>query len=370
MTTSVNIDAIMNQPGRVRALRRVVETVADGLGPLGDLYRRPYVDGLQNLPRDGRFLLVGNHTQFGAEVLLIPYVVRRAIGPRVRPLADRGIGLMRGPAGDLFAAYGAVVGAPETASELMRHNETILVFPGGGREMPKFKGEEYTLRWQGRSGFARLSVQHDYSIVPVGLVGGDDVYQSLTTRGGRWGQLIQGLTEKLAGRTDMAFPLVHGVGPTPIPRPQRMYLRFAAPIDTTKPARVSAEKWVTTIKQSTEESLQQALADLLTIRSNDPHPRAEPTGLGHCDPVTDRALTPGTLSAGDTIRPATSCAARPTRTATAIRARHCTNTPTSRGLRNLALISDEGHGLIALPRIFRPHESALRAAAQRYARPV
>jgi len=71
MTTSVNIDAIMNQPGRVRALRRVVETVADGLGTLVDLYRRPYVDGLQNLPRDGRFLLVGNHTQFGAEVFLI-----------------------------------------------------------------------------------------------------------------------------------------------------------------------------------------------------------------------------------------------------------------------------------------------------------
>jgi 1-acyl-sn-glycerol-3-phosphate acyltransferase len=97
MTTSVNIDAIMNQPGRVRALRRVVETVVDGLGPLGDLYGRPYVDGLQSLPRDGRFLLVGNHTQFGAEVPLISYLMRRAIGPQVRPLADRGIGLMRGP---------------------------------------------------------------------------------------------------------------------------------------------------------------------------------------------------------------------------------------------------------------------------------
>ncbi|MCW2653506.1 MAG: hypothetical protein JWR32_4482 [Mycobacterium sp.] len=44
--------------------------------------------------------------------------------------------------------------------------------------MPKFKGEEYTLRWQGRSGFARLSLRHNYPIVPVGLVGGDDVYQS------------------------------------------------------------------------------------------------------------------------------------------------------------------------------------------------
>jgi 1-acyl-sn-glycerol-3-phosphate acyltransferase len=275
MTTPVNIDAIMNQPGRVQALRRVVETVADGVGPLVDLYR-PYVDGLQNLPRDGRFLLVGNHTRFGAEALLIPYLVRRAIGNRVRPLTDRTMGRMRGPAGDLLAACGGVVGAPETASELMCHHETILVFPGGGREIPKFKGEEHTLRWHGRAGFARLSVQHNYPIVPVGLVGGDDVYRSLTTREGGWGQLSQILTEKLTGRPDMALPLRHGIGPTLIPRPQRMYLRFAVPVDTTKPAGVSEEKWVATVKQNTQESLEQTLTDLLAIRNGDPYRELNP----------------------------------------------------------------------------------------------
>jgi 1-acyl-sn-glycerol-3-phosphate acyltransferase len=272
---AVNVDAIMNQPGRVQALSRVVETVGDGLGPLVDLYQ-PYVDGLQSLPRDGRFLLVGNHTQSSVEALLISYFVRRAIGTRVRPLAVRDMGRMRGPAGDLFAAYGAVVGAPETARELMRHNETILVFPGGGREIAKFKGEQHTLRWQGRSGFARLSVESKYPVVPVGLVGGDDFYQSLTTRGGRWGRLSEGLTEKLSGRPDMALPLMRGIGPTLIPRPQRMYLRFAAPIDTTKPTRVSEEKWVAAVKQKTQESLEQTLADLLVIRSDDPYRELNP----------------------------------------------------------------------------------------------
>jgi 1-acyl-sn-glycerol-3-phosphate acyltransferase len=271
----VNIDAIINQPRRVRAWRRVAETVADGVAPLVDL-SRPYVDGLQNLPRDGRFLLVGNHTQGGVEAILIPYLVRRAIGTRVRPLADRSMSWMRGPAADLFAACGVVVGAPETARELMRHDEPILVFPGGGRELPKFKGEEHTLRWQGRAGFARLSVENNYPIVPVGLVGGDDVYRSLTTREGLWGRLSQGLTEKLSGRTDMALPLMHGIGPTLIPRPQRMYLRFAAPIVTTKPARVSAEKWVATVKQNTQESLEQTLAELLAIRNDDPYRELNP----------------------------------------------------------------------------------------------
>jgi 1-acyl-sn-glycerol-3-phosphate acyltransferase len=270
MTTDVNIDAIMNQPGRVRALRRVVETVADRVGPLVDVCR-PYVDGLQNLPGDGRFLLVGNHTQSGAEIFLMPYFARRMTGKRVRPLAERGMGRLRGPAGDLFAACGAVVGAPETASELMRHDETILVFPGGGREIAKYKGEENTLSCQGRAGFARVSVEHNYPIVPVGLVGGDDVYRSLTTREGPWGRFSQTLTKALSGRTDMALPLMHGIGPTLIPRPQRMYLRFAAPIETTKPARVSEEKWVAAVKQKTQESLEQSLADLLAIRDGDPY---------------------------------------------------------------------------------------------------
>ncbi|SCX32494.1 hypothetical protein SAMN02799620_05603 [Mycolicibacterium fluoranthenivorans] len=79
--TTTNTDVIMNQPRRFQALRGMVETVADGVAPLVDLYR-PYVDGLQKLPADGRFLLVGNHTQFGAEGLLAPCssVVRWANG--------------------------------------------------------------------------------------------------------------------------------------------------------------------------------------------------------------------------------------------------------------------------------------------------
>ena len=275
MTTPANVDAIMNQPPRIRALRRMVEVVADRAVPLIDLYR-PYVDGLAHLPADGRFLLVGNHTQFGAEALLIPYFVRRAVGSRVRPLTDRRFGRMGGPVGDLFAAAGAVVGDPETARELMRNDEPILVFPGGGREIPKFKGEEHTLRWEGRAGFARLAVEHDYPIVPAALVGGDDVYRSFTTRDGWWGRVSQGVSERLSGRSDMAVPLICGIGPTLIPRPQRMYLRFATPIATTKPARVSGEKWVATVKQKTRESLEQTLGELVELRATDPYRELNP----------------------------------------------------------------------------------------------
>ncbi len=218
--TPRNSLAANDQPARVQALTRAIFTVADRLDPVVEL-SRPYVDGLENLPCDGRFLLVGNHTTFGmAEIVMIPYFVHRQLGVRVRGLADRGFGDVRGLAADVLAAAGAVVGEPENAAELMLNDETVLVFPGGGREMPKFKGEEYQLRWEGRSGFARLAIAHDYPIVPVGLVGGDDVYHGLVERDSALGRVSQFVGRRLGGRPDMAIPPTRGLGPDSHSRPQ------------------------------------------------------------------------------------------------------------------------------------------------------
>lgn len=282
------IAMIMNPSARVRSIRGLIGKVFDGIEPLINLYR-PYVDGLECLPRDGRFLLVGNHTQSGAEVWLTSYFVRREIGTLVRPLAVRMMGDLPGLLGDVFSAYGAVVGAPETAQELMRHDQSILVFPGGGREIAKFKGEEYMLHWEGRAGFARLSVQNQYPIVPVALVGGDDVYKSVISRTSRLGQLNTEIYDKLTGRRDMAPPIGRGVGLTPLPHPRRMYLRFAQPIDTRRPKDVPADAWVTEIKNATQTALESALADLLSRRRADPYRELNPLSWRNAIPSPGQA---------------------------------------------------------------------------------
>ena len=251
-------------------MRWLLGSAADRIAPIVAL-SKPFVDGIENLPADGRFLLVGNHTHFGVtESVLIPYIVRRAIGTRVRPLADRNLGRLRGPLADLMAAYGGVVGSPEAAAKLMAHNETILVFPGGAREIAKFRDEEYTLRWHNRSGFARIAVEHQYPIVPVGHVGGDHLYQSLTTRESLWGRVSQKLSDGPGGRPDMAMPLFRGVGPTLIPRPQRMYLRFGSPIDTTAPTGTPDDDWIDAVRDRTKTDLEAILGDLQNLRDGDP----------------------------------------------------------------------------------------------------
>lgn len=263
-------DQIIDQPARVQALRKVAEVVADGLWPAIDV-TLPYVDGTENLPHDGRFLLVGNHTQSGmAEAWLTCLSVRRTLGVRVRPLTERGMGSMPGPAGDMLAACGGVVGTPENAAKLMQNNETLLVFPGGGREIGKFKGEEYQLKWNGRAGFARVAIANDYPIVPVGHVGGDDIYRSVVTRDSLLGRLTEKLGAAVTGKPDMTMPLVRGVGPTLVPSPQRMYLRFGQPITTTQPAGMSDDEWVATVKKQTQTALETILAELQDVRAADP----------------------------------------------------------------------------------------------------
>ena len=269
-------EQIIDQPARVRAMRKVVETAADGLWPAIEAFR-PYVDGLENLPRDGRFFLVGNHTQTGmGEAWLTCLAVRREIGARVRPLTERGMGTLPGPAGDVLAACGGVVGTRENATKLMQNNETVLVFPGGGREIGKFKGEEYQLKWQGRSGFATVAIANDYPIVPFGYVGGDDIYHSVWERNSMMGRLAEKLAHAVTGKSDMAMSLTRGIGPTLIPSPQRNYLRFGKPIDTTQPAGVSDAEWVETVKKTTQTALEEILQDLQDIRAADPFRNLNP----------------------------------------------------------------------------------------------
>lgn len=74
---------------------------------------------------------------------------------------------------------------------------------------------------------------------------------------------------------------MRGIGPTLIPRPQRMYLRFGEAIDTTKPARVSAENWVATVKKNTQESLEAILTDLLAVRASDSFRELNPSAWSH-----------------------------------------------------------------------------------------
>jgi 1-acyl-sn-glycerol-3-phosphate acyltransferase len=232
---------------------------------------KPYVDGVEDLPDDGRFLLVANHSFTpSSEILLLLYEVQRHLGRRVRALTDRRFGTASGWAADFIAAGGGIVGTPEGTAQLMRANEPILVFPGGTREIGKGKDQVNKLLWGNRAGFARLAIEHNYPIVTAAVVGGDDWYKILTSSDGTWAQINKKVSKWLGSDTEVTLPLARGIGPTLLPRPQRLYVRFSQAIDTTRPKGSPADEWLTTVRDTARTELESDLADLLAIRETDP----------------------------------------------------------------------------------------------------
>jgi 1-acyl-sn-glycerol-3-phosphate acyltransferase len=192
---------------------------------------QPKLYRVENLPADGS-LLVGNHTIYG--FLDLPLMMAE-IWKR-RRLAIRGLGEHAHYAvpiwRDLLATGGMVRGTRANVRALMRDRQTILVFPGGAREVNKRRGQQYQLLWRERIGFARLAIEHGYPIVPFAAVGADEMLDVIIDQNTPiYGELAR-LYEKRTGFPTP--PVVRGVGPTPIPRPEPLYFWFGEPIDTTR----------------------------------------------------------------------------------------------------------------------------------------
>ncbi len=230
---------------------------------------QPKLYGLSNLPGDGS-LLVGNHTVYG--LLDVPFLVAE-IWTR-RRLAVRGLGEHAHYAvplwPDLLAKGGMVRGTRDNVRALMRDRQTILVFPGGAREVNKRRGQQYQLLWRERIGFARLAIEHGYPIVPFAAVGVDDMLDVIVDQNTPvYGRLARGY-EKLTGFPTP--PVVRGIGLTPIPRLDRLYFWLGEPIDSAhfgrRPDDTTAAR---ALRDEVKHAILTGIQFLRDERDQDPH---------------------------------------------------------------------------------------------------
>lgn len=199
---------------------------------LSHALHRPMFFGWENIPQHSKLLFVGNHTLYGVlDAPLMHQAIAEQTGLFLRSLGDRlhfKIPVWR----DLMRIFGVVEGSREHCSRLMQDEEPILVFPGGGREVAKRKGELYQLIWKRRMGFARMAIEHGYTIIPFSAVGVEDMFKIIldaneikATQLGPW-------IQKFNIREDILWPLSVGNGAFHLPSAERFYFRFGAPIET------------------------------------------------------------------------------------------------------------------------------------------
>src|SRR5271169_6584833 len=202
--------------------------MAKVLAPLRQLIK-PKFYGLEHVPKQ-HALLVGNHTLYGILDLLLLYAELGDRGIVPRALADHAHFRVPGIR-QLMTAGGAVPGTRANTRELMKRKELILVFPGGGREVTKRKGERYQLIWKNRLGFAKMAIENSYPIIPFASVGTEHGLDIVMDADSPLMAPARMLVKKLLGSSDTP-PIVRGIGLTSIPRPERLYFWFGDAIPT------------------------------------------------------------------------------------------------------------------------------------------
>jgi 1-acyl-sn-glycerol-3-phosphate acyltransferase len=144
-------------------------------------YWRVQVRGLHHVPVDGAALLVSNHAG------VLPYdgvMIRTAIYedlPGARHARALILNAFFGvPVASWFLRRtGNTIANPDDAERLLRAGELVLVFPEGAKGTGKPYRERYRLRRFGRGGFVQTALRTRSPILPVSVVGSEELHPML-----------------------------------------------------------------------------------------------------------------------------------------------------------------------------------------------
>jgi 1-acyl-sn-glycerol-3-phosphate acyltransferase len=179
-------------------------------------YFRASVSGADGIPRDRPVIYVGKHprTYLYLETMLLGlYAFWDSGRPPFRVLEQTGTTLHRVPL--LSWVRRRVSPIPASARHALRaldRGESVLIFPGGSREL---YGPPDRLQWDDRTGFARLAVRAGVPVVPFAIAGADRQHPWRVPIGG----------------SSLWLP--------PVPLPVRLEFRFGRPMTPPVATRVT-----------------------------------------------------------------------------------------------------------------------------------
>ncbi len=197
---------------------------------LADFFYRKWwrVDatGVNNIPAGGRALLVSNHSG------MLPYdgaMIKHAV--RVQHPARRTVRFLVENfvfyfpvLGTLMYRYGGVRASQDNAVRLLNDDQLTAVFPEGVKGLGKHYRHRYQLQRFGRGGFIKLALRTGSPIVPVAVVGAEEIHPII----GNANFLAKPLRLPYVPITP-TFPLFGLAGL--IPLPTKWTIQFGEPMD-------------------------------------------------------------------------------------------------------------------------------------------
>lgn len=203
----------------------------DAILPLFDFmyhkYWRVSMEGLENIPADGRTLLVSNHSgqlPFDGAMLLLGILQQHSSARFMRALYASWFPTLPFLS-DLLVKVGQVMANDENAQRLLEQDHLVAVFPEGYKGVGKLYQDRYHLARFGRGGFVRVALKTKAPLIPVSVVGAEETYISLHK---------SATLAKLVGfpyfPISPTFPLLGPLGL--IPLPTKWYIDIGEPIPT------------------------------------------------------------------------------------------------------------------------------------------
>jgi len=225
-------------------------------------YFRVEVEGIENVPSTGGAVIVANHG--GAAVpydgaMLSLAVMNEAETPRRVRVIGTEIFNMLPFVSHLYRKVGAAYAAREDARELLKRGHLIGVFPEGERGFMKPVWEAYRVGRLGRGGFADLAQDAGAPIVPVAIVGSEEVHPAVM------------VSKRLAQLVRLFFPKQRveeiAIALNPIPLPIRWKIRFLQPVEPSGDGEPIDGLEQLERVEDVRRSIQAALDDMLASRT-------------------------------------------------------------------------------------------------------
>jgi 1-acyl-sn-glycerol-3-phosphate acyltransferase len=205
----------------------VEHVLAPLLRPLYRHWWRVEVRGLEHIPEKGAALVVGNHAgtlPFDAMMVALAVLDEHPAHRTLRMLAAD-IAFSLPVVAPLARKSGNTLACPEDAERLLRAGELVGVWPEGYKGLGKPFSERYRLQRFGRGGFVEVALRTGAPIIPVAVVGSEEIYPMI----GNLRRLARLLGVPYVPVTP-TFPLLGPLGLVPLP--SRWVIEFCPPILT------------------------------------------------------------------------------------------------------------------------------------------
>lgn len=228
---------------------------------LARYYWRIEVDGLGNVPGEGRAVLAGIHRGFMPwDAVMTLHLLARRAGRYPRFLIHPG--LIKFPfLFNFHTKLGGVVACRENADYMLEHDQLLGIYPEGIRGAFSLYRDAYRLGKFGRDDYVKIALRNRAPIIPFVTVGSAEIFPIFGKIDWHWWKRV----------TEWPFFPVTTFPLLPLPLPSKWHIQFLPPLHIEEqypPEAADDAATVRLISKEVRDQMEEAIQKILSRRKS------------------------------------------------------------------------------------------------------